>query len=269
MTTPSDALLAGKIFDDRGNRMSPSHATKAGRRWRYYVSQAPLQGRKRDAGSLARASAAEIEKLVMEAISSCLLTSGRSIVTSTGRAQTSAEAKTPGETVGERPDANDHARDLREAIERVTIGRTTITIVLSDDVAAEGRDQTLTVRWTPPSPTRRREIIQGEGDQNPSIRPMRVKARVGLVEALRNAHRWLDELLDEPQQNIEAIAAREGNTERSIRMTLSLGFLAPAIVKAAIEGRLPRGFGVTRLIDPPMAWSDQWAALGLTAPAAN
>jgi len=42
----SDALLAGKLFDDRGNRMSPSHAAKGGRRYRYYVSQAILQGRK-------------------------------------------------------------------------------------------------------------------------------------------------------------------------------------------------------------------------------
>src|SRR5271163_3136274 len=48
----SDVLLAGKLFDDRGNRMSPSHATKGGRRWRYYVSQAILQGRKQDAGSV-------------------------------------------------------------------------------------------------------------------------------------------------------------------------------------------------------------------------
>jgi hypothetical protein len=90
-----------------------------------------------------------------------------------------------------------------------------------------------------------------------------------LVEALGHAHRWLDELMADPHQSIEMIAAREGKTERSIRMTLSLAFLAPAIVKAAIEGRLSRGFGVTRLIDPPMAWSDQWTALGLTAPAAK
>ena len=31
----SDALLAGKLFDDRGNRMSPSHAAKGGQRWRF------------------------------------------------------------------------------------------------------------------------------------------------------------------------------------------------------------------------------------------
>jgi site-specific DNA recombinase len=98
---------------------------------------------------------------------------------------------------------------------------------------------------------------------------MRVKARLGLVEALRKAHQWLDELLDDPIKSVESIAAREGKTERSIRMTLSLAFLAPDIAKAAIDGRLPRGFGVTRLIDLPTPWSDQCAALGLKAPATN
>jgi site-specific DNA recombinase len=54
---------------------------------------------------------------------------------------------------------------------------------------------------------------------------------------------------------------------RSIRMTLSLAFLSPEIVKAAVEGRLPRGFGLKRLVDLPMAWTDQWRTLGLRAPA--
>src|SRR5580704_3452730 len=50
---------------------------------------------------------------------------------------------------------------------------------------------------------------------------------------------------------------------------ISPGAAAPGIVKAAIEGRLPRGFGVTRLTDPPMVWSDQWVALGIKAPRTN
>src|SRR5271167_487250 len=62
------ASLAGKVFDDRGNRMSPSHATKGGRRYRYYVSQAVLQGREQDAGSLSRVAAMEIERRVVEAV---------------------------------------------------------------------------------------------------------------------------------------------------------------------------------------------------------
>ena len=69
-----------------------------------------------------------------------------------------------------------------------------------------------------------------------------------------------------PEQTIELLAAREGKSERSIRMTLSLAFVAPPIVAASIEGRLPRGFGVKRLMDLPMVWSQQWTALGLKAP---
>jgi hypothetical protein len=236
----SEALLAGKLFDDRGNAMSPSHATKGGKRWRYYVSQALLQGRKSDAGSAARVPAPDVEKRIIEAI-------------------------------GGRVDSNqndpDRAANLRAAIERVTISRTTITIQLSDAIVGESRDRTLTVDWTAPSSTRRREILLGEGSQTATVRPMREKARAGVVDGLRDAYRWIDELTADPRQSVEAIAIREGKTERSIRMTISLAFLAPAIVKAAIEGRLPRGFGVTRLADAPMAWSAQWAAFGL-APAA-
>jgi hypothetical protein len=71
---------------------------------------------------------------------------------------------------------------------------------------------------------------------------MRVRARAVVFEALGNAHRWLDELTRSDRTTLERLAAREGKTERSIRMTLSLAFVAPPIVAAAIEGRLPRGF---------------------------
>jgi hypothetical protein len=46
-------------------------------------------------------------------------------------------------------------------------------------------------------------------------------------------------------------------------MTISLAFLAPNLVKAAVEGRLPRGIGVERLRDPPTEWIRQFHALGL------
>jgi site-specific DNA recombinase len=58
-------VLSGLLFDDRGNVMSPSHARKAnGRRYRYYVSQAVLQGRQEGAGSIRRVSAEAIETLI-------------------------------------------------------------------------------------------------------------------------------------------------------------------------------------------------------------
>jgi hypothetical protein len=49
-------------------------------------------------------------------------------------------------------------------------------------------------------------------------------------------------------------------------MTISLAFLAPNLVKAAIEGRLPRGIGIARLCDPPAEWSCQYRKLGLAHP---
>ena len=122
-------------------------------------------------------------------------------------------------------------------------------------------------RASRPSPYRKREIIQGANDAKTYARPMPANARATLIEALRDAHRWLGELLSDPRLTLESIASREGKSERSIRMTLSLAFLAPEIVKAAVEGRLPRGFGLKRLVDLPMAWPDQWRTLGLQAPA--
>jgi hypothetical protein len=52
---------------------------------------------------------------------------------------------------------------------------------------------------------------------------------------------------------LESLALREGQADRSMRMTLSLAFLAPDIVKAAIEGGLPRGYGfeVSRCLPMP------------------
>ncbi len=147
------------------------------------------------------------------------------------------------------------------------ITRTTIEIELGEAIAGEDQDRILMIPWTPPSPYRRREIILGEGDQSSTMRPMRTKARAILIDALRDAHRWLDELTRDADQTIEALAAREGKTERSVRMTLSLAFLSPTLANAAIDGRLPRGFGAKRLMDLPMAWSDQWSSLGLKASA--
>jgi hypothetical protein len=50
----SNSLLIGRIYDDRGNRMSPSHARKQGIKYRYYVSSPLLQGEAGRAGSVRR-----------------------------------------------------------------------------------------------------------------------------------------------------------------------------------------------------------------------
>ena len=39
-------------------------------------------------------------------------------------------------------------------------------------------------------------------------------------------------------------------------MTLSLAFLSPALTKAAVEGRLPRGIGLEHLRELPLEWKE-------------
>src|SRR5436853_1194167 len=64
----SEALLIGRIFEDRGNRMSPSHARKGSVKYRYYLSSALLQGMAGGAGSVRRVPAADIEAVVVRSV---------------------------------------------------------------------------------------------------------------------------------------------------------------------------------------------------------
>jgi site-specific DNA recombinase len=78
----------------------------------------------------------------------------------------------------------------------------------------------------------------------------------------RDLARWLDELSTDASISSDSIAKREGCSVRKVNMTISLAFLAPDIVKAAIDGRLPHGMGVARLTDLPAEWSRQREMLG-------
>ena len=92
---------------------------------------------------------------------------------------------------------------------------------------------------------------------------MRSETRATLVASIARGRSWLDELTRDPAARAETIAKREGCSARKVNMTISLAFLAPDLVKAAIEGRLPHGIGTTRLTDLAAEWSRQHEMLGL------
>ena len=94
-------------------------------------------------------------------------------------------------------------------------------------------------------------------------RPIRAETRATLVAAIARGRCWLKELVEDASITVESIAKRERCSIRKVNMTISLAFLAPDLVKAAIEGRLPRGIGVERLRDAPTEWSRQHPMLGL------
>lgn len=66
--TTSEALLLGRIYDDRGHRMTPSHVRKGDIQYRYYISSALLQGRAKQAGTVSRIPAHEVEALVAKSV---------------------------------------------------------------------------------------------------------------------------------------------------------------------------------------------------------
>ena len=75
-------------------------------------------------------------------------------------------------------------------------------IALSVHAAEEGEADTLSLPWTASSPHRRREIIQGANEEVGVARPMPHGARVILIDAIRQAHRWLDNLLSNPPMRL-------------------------------------------------------------------
>jgi site-specific DNA recombinase len=94
---------------------------------------------------------------------------------------------------------------------------------------------------------------------------MRSENRALLIGSIARGRRWLNELIADPTANTESIATRDGCSVRKVNMTISLAFLGPDLVKAAIDGRLPHGMGVVRLADLPAEWSRQHQMLGLPA----
>ena len=123
----------------------------------------------------------------------------------------------------------------------------------------------LTIPWKKTPARRPREIIPPvPASPRPDKRPIRAETRTKLIASIAKGRQWLDELTAGTVTSAEQIAARQHCTVRQINMTISLAFLAPVLVQAAVDGRLPRGVGVADLRDAPAEWSRQHAMLGLS-----
>ena len=121
----------------------------------------------------------------------------------------------------------------------------------------------LVVDWQKAASKRQREIMVPEGSSPDTSRPIRSENRATLVASIARGRRWLRELIVDPLATLESIAERESCSVRKASMTISLAYLAPDLVKAAVDGRLSHGMGVTRLVDLPAEWSRQRQILGL------
>jgi site-specific DNA recombinase len=262
----SGALLLGKIFNQAGERMSPTYVTKNGVRYRYYISVSAMQSRRGGKTAVQRLPAIPIEAIVVKALMDAA--DGRQnkhdTIEDSGGAIARKSLAFP-----ERQRSSEgelRARELIDAwLDRVVVHPTSLEIVLLDDRDSDEPARCLTVAWTKPSLNPRREILE-PNESDSAFRLLAADERTRLLRSIAIARRWTAELIDGSVASTATIAAREHKSERSIRMTLSLAFLDPALIKAACAGQLPRGYGVSRLAELPPAFDDQWRALGLVRP---
>jgi hypothetical protein len=242
----SPALLTGRIFDDRGNRMTPTHTNKLGVRYRYYVSHALQQKRKHDAGSVSRVPAPEIETVVLKALH-------ERFGADDGRQSTFA---------GD--------RDLIEhQLERVVVKARAIEIYIAEKPESpegmstgtasncEARDPTpttVTVPWSTATLAEVKGILH-----SPSERAtMRLEMRDVLLGAIAKARMWIDELVQGRVGSFSEIAMREGKVERHIRLLTPLAFVSPRIISAIMAGSAPTDLTVTGLAQPlAHSWTEQ------------
>jgi len=245
----SDHLLTGLLFDDAGHRMIPTHATKAGIRYRYYASTPVLHGEAKTAstGSVSRVPAADIEETIVKFLEAHLAAKQDGLTSKAVQ-------------LGDR-------EALAQLVAGIVVHSDKLVVRIKSDHTDEAPDradyQSFAIGWHKPPSKRSRRILLPQDASRSDLRPEQFERRVHLVSAIARGRRWLDDVVSGRVTNVTELCAREKCSVRQVNMTISLAFLAPNLVKAAVEGRLPRGIGVERLRDPPTEWSRQFDALGL------
>ena len=273
----SKALLIGKLFEGSGERLTPTYAVKQGVRYRYYISASAMQARDRVASATHRLPAAALEAAVIDALRAEIeepyaLASefGSSVAAAAmqvatwpirgSRIQRAAASSVKTSLI-------EQARPLIDAhLLRVVVQPDRLEIEYRTDPDDPHASGTCSVPWIKPASRVRRAFVEPHSSAAPSRR-MEADERNRLTIGIATARSWLDGLVKGTISGIAELADRHNRSERSIRQTLSLSFLDPALIDAACAGALPRGYGVTRLMDLPPRFADQWRALGLRRPA--
>ena len=233
--------------------MSPSHTNKHGARYRYYISQAVMQGKAAAAGGIGRVPAAEIEALINAAVRRHLQANGA--------------------------DAVDSDRELLDRhVERATLTRKHIHLQLrqigdvpvhtdADEDASRPVSAQLhgtvnvTIPWNRQVQAGVKGIIHVPAHNTPMI-PSR---RDALLMAIARARNWADELAHGRLGSFAMLAGRERKVERHVRLLIPLAFVSPRIISGLLDGTAPAGLTITALARAlPWSWADQERRLGLT-----
>jgi hypothetical protein len=225
------------------------------------VSQAVLQGRKKEAGSIARIGADELERIVVEAIRPDRDADRLAIPSGNSKEQTPSHNPSDGH--------DQSARDLvSRQVERIVLHEMEVEIVLlphdaaSSSLAAD--DEASRVLRVPMPGRRLRDrrdiIIPGDAGTPPR------RLDRSLVLAVARGRTWASALRRGEYADTAEIAGKFELSEAYVRRILRLAYLAPDIMESIAEGRQPRGLTLNRLLGPvPFGWTEQRQWFGFAA----
>ena len=269
-TEPS--VLAGLLVDAQGARLTPSHAVKKGRRYRYYVSAALITEAGTDRTQSWRLAAQEIEDSVIRILVDALTSPARLLERLSTTGMPSEQVRKLLGRVGRlaaalRGSSAERAKVIRELVEQVRIDEETIIIkvrpgaLLGGDVPSGASDEPSdsTIELAAAVDFKRRGIetklvLPGLTRQDYGSR-----GNPALIKSIARGRAWFEELASGRARSLQELAKRDGITRRYIRRLVGLSFLSPQLVEAILQGRQPVELTATRLteLDLPLDWTEQ------------
>jgi DNA invertase Pin-like site-specific DNA recombinase len=282
----SPSLLVGLLYDDQGNRFTPSHAVKRGKRYRYYVSQAAIHHRAAAKGDPTRIPAEEIESVVCRRIQSFLSSPEQLLQSIGGESDGAATSKlliTAGKQLTKGWQAKSpaqHREFLSTVIARIVVHAATLEVAVIHPAL---REALLGDRSSRP-PDRHRPLDKRTND----VFKLNIDARVkrcggevrllvpadsgteaperpvsSLIKSVARAHPWPEKIIRGELTGLRSIAQLTGLDEHYAGRILNCSFLAPDIVEAILDGRQPADLTVQKLLRSlPLAWDEQRQSLG-------
>lgn len=260
--TASHGPLRGKLFDEDGGMLTPSHTVKSGRRYRYYVSRESRaiakDGANRDGGARWRLPARDLEQCVERGVIDFLSNPADLVEAAREAGVNRAEASRLVEHVPRRPE-----RPLK-LVRRVVLGADGLILdidlssILSRDIAA--------IRWSISARFRRRGVEQRLVLDGPERSSGTADVDPSLLKAIARAHRWFQELSDGRVRSMEEIGEKEGLSDRFVGVLMPLAFLSPDVTSRILAGTQPVELAtesLTRRTRIPLCWQKQFAGLGM------
>jgi site-specific DNA recombinase len=256
-----EAPLMGKVRDETGDHLTPTHTQRHGRRLRYYVSNRLLAGA-HDTGGW-RLPAPAFEQAVATAIADHFDRHARqhrvlSIVTAANAEGTAEQARSLVNAIRERG-----VGAVAPAILSGSLAAGTLRISLHRETVADHLglvpselDADL-LEIAAPFTCRRRgievKIVSGERQPAPDR---------AMLRALRNAHRWAGML--KAGIALGDIADRDGASESYVGRIIPLATLSPRIQEAIVTGTQPLELSLETLVRsrPPLDWAEQERRFG-------